>query len=79
MIRINMDKAKQIGHEMRRAKRASEFAPYDDIIAKRIPGTSEEDAEAARVLIRAKYATMQTAIDAAATPEEIKLALEIPA
>jgi hypothetical protein len=77
MIRINVDKAKQIAHDMRRQARAAEFAPHDEAIAKRIPGTVEADAEAARVAIRAKYADMQTAIDAAATPDEIKAALGV--
>jgi len=76
MIRIDITKAKAIAHDMRRAKRAEEFAPHDEIIAKRIPGTAEADAEAARVAIRAKYAAMQIAIDGASTPEEIKSALE---
>ena len=77
MIRINVDKAKQIAHDMRRQARAAEFAPHDEAIAKRIPGTVEANAEAARVAIRAKHADMQTAIDAAATPDEIKAALGV--
>ena len=77
MIRINLDKAKAIGHDMRRAKRADEFAPHDEVIAKRIPGTAEADAEAARQAIREKYAIMQTAIDGATTPDEIKEALNV--
>jgi len=75
MIVINLDKAKAIGHEMRRAARAEEFAPYDKIIAAQIPGQSATDAEAARAAIRAKYADMQIAIHAAASPDEIKAAL----
>lgn len=75
MIVINLDKAKAIGHDMRRAARAEEFAPFDKIITAQIPGQSAADAEAARAAIRAKYATMQTAIDAAASPDEIKSAL----
>lgn len=74
MIRINIDKAKAIAHDLRRAARADEFAPHDEVIAKNIPGS--DAAEAARVEIRAKYAAMQSAIDAAATPEEIKAALK---
>jgi hypothetical protein len=77
VIRINLDKAKAIGHDMRRAKRADEFAPHDEVIAKRIPGTAEADAEAARQAIREKYAIMQTAIDGATTPDEIKEALNV--
>jgi hypothetical protein len=77
MIRINIDKAKAVAHDMRRAKRAEEFAPHDEVIAKRIPGTAEADAEAARQAIREKYSAMQTEINAAATPDEIKAALGI--
>lgn len=76
MIVINIDKAKTIAHDMRRAARAEEFAPHDKIIAAQIPGQSAEQAEAARAEIRAKYATMQQAIDAASTTDEIKAALE---
>jgi hypothetical protein len=76
MIVINVTKAKSIGHDMRRAARAQEFAPYDEAIAKQIPGQAE-GAEAARQAIREKYAAIQTAIDAAATPDEIKAALGV--
>lgn len=71
MIVINVDKAKGIAHDVRRAARAEEFKPFDEAIAKQIPG-QKEGAEAQRQLIRDKYAAMQAAIDAAATPEEIK-------
>jgi hypothetical protein len=72
---IDIDKAKAIGHDMRRAARAEEFKPYDEAIAKQIPGT--EGAEAERQAIREKYAAIQTSIDAAETPDEIKAALGI--
>ena len=75
MISINIDKAKTIGHVMRRAAREAEFKPFDDAIAKQIPGQME-GAEAQRQLIREKYTVVQAAIDAAQTPEEIKSALE---
>ena len=75
MIIVNLNKAKAIGHDMRRAARAEEFAPYDKIIAAQIPGQSATDAEAARAAIRVKYASMQSAIDAAASSDEIKAAL----
>ena len=71
MITINIDKAKTIAHDKRRAARAEEFKPYDDAIAKQIPG-QVEGAEAARQVIREKYAVMQLAINAASTAEEIK-------
>ena len=75
MITINIDKAKAIGLAMRRAARAEEFKPYEDAIAKQIPGQLE-GAEAARQAIRDKYVAVQTAIDSASTPEQIKAALE---
>ena len=74
MITINIDKAKSIAHDKRREARSEEFKPYDEAIAKQIPNQTD-GAEAARVEIRAKYATMQTAIDAASTVEEIKAAM----
>lgn len=74
-IVINIDKAKSIGHDMRRAARAAEFAPLDDAIAKQIPG-QVEGAEASRQVIRDKYALIQTQIDTATTPDEIKAALQ---
>ena len=76
MIIINIDKAKAIGHDMRRAARAEEFAPHDAVIAKAIPGADAVAAETARQAIREKYADIQVNIDAATTPEEIKAALE---
>lgn len=75
MITINIDKAKTIGHEMRRAARSAEFAPLDEAISKQIPG-QVEGAEAARQAIRDKYAVIQTQIDAASTTDEIKAALQ---
>lgn len=79
MIRINLQKAKGIAHDIRRAKRQDEFAPLDAVIAKQIPGNDAAAAEAARQAIRDKYAAMQTAIDAASTPEQIKAAAGIDA
>ena len=76
MININLDKAKAIGHDKRRAARAEEFVPHDEVIMKQIPGADATAAEAARAAIRTKYGQVQTAIDAATTPDEIKAALE---
>jgi len=72
----NIDKCKQIGHDKRRAARAEEFKPHDEVIMKQIPGADADAAEAARAAIRTKYEQVQTAIDAATTPDEIKTALE---
>ena len=69
MITINIDKAKNIAHEKRRAARAAEFTPLD--IKATIPSESVA-AEAARQIIRDKYAEIQTAINGAETVDEIK-------
>jgi len=71
MIVINIDKAKVIAHDIRRAKRAEEFAPYDEVIMKQIPGNDAVEAEAARQAIRDKYATIQTNIDETADVESL--------
>ena len=72
MITINLDKAKNIAHDKRRAARSAEFAPLD--IKATIPAEAQA-AESARQAIRDKYATMQTAIDDATTVEQIKSAM----
>ena len=75
MITVNIDKAKAIAHNKRREARSAEFEPLDSIIAKQIPGTTAQEAEAQRQMIREKYADMQTAINAASTVDEIKAAM----
>lgn len=77
MIVINIDKAKVIGHEIRREKRAEEFKPYDEVIMKQIPGVAFQEAEAARQAIRDKYVGIQEAINNSNTIEEIKIALNL--
>lgn len=75
MITINLNKAKAIAHEIRREAREKEFAPYDEIIAKQIPGLSAEQAETQRQLIRSKYAALQVQMDAAQTADALKALL----
>lgn len=75
MITINLDKAKSIAHDKRRAARAEEFKPHDEVIMKQIPGNDAAVAEAARQEIRNKYADMQVAIDAAESADELKVIL----
>ena len=75
-VDVGLDKAKDIGHDIRRAQREAEFAPFDAIIMKQIPGNSAAEAEEARQQIRFKYALIQDVIEAAETPDEIKAALE---
>lgn len=70
MITINIDKAKTIVHDIRRAKRTAEFAPLD--IKATIPSEAAT-AEAARQSVRDKYAAIQLDIDTAAGVPELKL------
>ncbi len=69
IISVNIFKAKTIAHDARRAARSEEFKPLD--IQATIPSKAVE-AEAARQVVRDKYASMQAAIDAASTPDAIK-------
>ena len=75
-VEVDLGRARAIGHDIRRAKRAEEFQPFDEVIAKQIPGKDAAQAEAKRQEIRDKYSEVQDAIDAAESPEEIKAALE---
>jgi len=73
MITVNLDKAKGIAHDVRRAKRTEEFAPLD--IKATIPSEAAA-AEEARAAIRTKYAVLQTNIDAAADVDALKSIVE---
>jgi hypothetical protein len=75
LIKVNMEKYRAIAHEVRRAARAEEFKPYDEVIMKQIPGVPAEQAEAARQAIREKYSTLQSQMDAAQTADELKALL----
>jgi hypothetical protein len=75
-IEHDLDQCRVIGHDKRRAQRNAEFAPFDEIIAKQIPGADATAAEEARQAIREKYALIQDAIDIAEDPDTIKIALE---
>jgi len=72
VVSVNLNKAKTIAHDKRREARTLEFAPLD--IKATIPSEATA-AEAARQVVRDKYATMQTAIDSATTVDEIKAAM----
>ncbi len=69
MIRINIDKAKGIAHDVRRAKRAQDFAPLD--VKATIPSEAAA-AEAARQEVRERYAAMQDQIEAAQSADQLK-------
>jgi hypothetical protein len=75
-VEHDLDKCKEIGHDYRRQQRAEDFKPYDEVIAKQIPGADATAAEDARQQIRDKYALIQDVIEGASTPDEIKTALE---
>lgn len=68
MIKLNLNKAKEISHEKRRAARSQEFAPWD--IKATIPSESAL-AESERSKIREKYDKMQKDIDAAKNVAEL--------
>jgi hypothetical protein len=76
-VEHDLDRCKEIGHDRRRQQRAEEFKPYDEVIAKQIPGADAVAAEEARQQIRDKYALIQDVIEGASTPDEIKTALEV--
>ena len=73
MITINIDKAKAIVHDKRRAARAAEFAPLD--VKATIPSEAAA-AESARQAVRDKYAAMQSDINAASGVAELKTIVE---
>jgi len=68
MITVNLNKAKAIAHDKRRAARSEEFKPLDVEVT--IPA-KEQQAEAARETVRQKYAVIQTQIDAAQNVTEL--------
>jgi len=72
-ITINLDKAKNIAHDKRRAARSEEFKPLD--IKATIPSEAVA-AEADRQVIRDKYAVMQTEINAAGDVGALKSIVE---
>jgi len=73
MINVNLEKAKVIVHDIRRAKRTAEFSPLD--IKAAIPSEAVA-AEAARQAVRDKYVAIQADIDAAPGISELKLIVE---
>ena len=73
MITINLDKAKNIAHDKRRAARSAEFAPLD--IKATIPAEAQA-AEASRQVIRDKYATIQNNINSVTNVDALKQIVE---
>jgi hypothetical protein len=73
MIKVNIAKAQDIAHDLRRAARSAEFAPLD--IKATIPSEAAA-AEEARAAIRIKYEDMQAAIAAASDVASLKTIVE---
>ena len=69
MIKIDINKAKEISHDMRRNKCAELFKPLD--IEATVPSLVA-NAEVQRQIIRDDFAIIQTEIDAAITVDELK-------
>jgi hypothetical protein len=76
MITIDMNKAKVIAHDARRAIRNAAFAPLD--IKATIPHEAEA-AEASRAAIRSADATLQVSMDSATTTVELKALMPVGA
>lgn len=72
MINVNLDKAKGIAHEFRRAQRAELFKPLD--VEATIPHLAEQ-AEAKRAEIRERFEKYQNDIDAATCADSLKAAM----
>jgi hypothetical protein len=70
-IVVDIKKAKEYAHKIRREKRDKEFEPFDNIIMKQIPGNDYTEAEANRASVRAKYVDIQDRIDVSNTEEEL--------
>lgn len=73
MIKVDLNRAKDISHEKRRQAREQEFAPLD--IKATIPHLAES-IEAQRQEVREKYADIQTQIEKATCVDDLKSALE---
>ena len=70
MIKIDINKAKEISHDMRRNKRADLFKQLD--IEATVPVLAEQ-AEAKRQIIRDEFAVIQTEIDDAESVDQLKV------
>lgn len=69
MIKIDLNKAKEIVHDVRRVKREELFKPLD--IEATIPMFAD-DAEQKRQAIRDEYVIIQNEIDNAETVDQLK-------
>jgi hypothetical protein len=72
-VMVDMPMAKEVAHARRRTKRAEEFAPLD--VQATIPAEATA-AETKRQAVRDRHAQIQTDIDAASTPDELKAIID---
>ena len=70
MIKIDINKAKEISHDKRIAKRADLFKQLD--IEATVPVLTEQ-AEVKRQIIRDEFAVIQTEIDNAESVDQLKV------
>lgn len=76
-IKVNITKAQEIAHEVRREARAEEFKPLDEAITINIANPDKvKEIEAERQTVRDKYAEIQTKIDSSTTTDELKSIIE---
>ena len=77
MLVINMNKAKEIAHDIRRKARQEEFAPLDEAITINIVNsTAVAELEEQRQVVKNKYATIQTNIDNSTDVTALKTIVE---
>lgn len=74
-IKIDLPKAKDIAHGIRRADRNKKLQPHDLIIATQIPGSDVAAEEASRQTIRDANALVQAGIDNAQDEVALKAAI----
>jgi hypothetical protein len=75
VIKIDVTKAKEVAHGIRKADRAKQMEPHDKAIMMQIPGTPIIEIEAKRQAIRDANAVVQTNIDNAQDEVELKAAI----
>lgn len=75
MITVNIEKARLIAHDVRRAQRQEALAPLDSAYAHGIPGTNIAEIEAQREAIRQANAQVQEQIDEASSVDELRAAI----
>lgn len=73
MIKVDLNKAKEIAHNKRRVVREQEFKPLDVKVT--IPMYAEQ-AELERQVVRDRHAEIQELIDKAESVEDLKKVIE---